>query len=395
VDFELTEEQRALRDAAGALLAQRAGPARVREVAALEGPTMDRSLWAAMADQGWVAVEVPDHHGGLGLGSVESALLFEQVGRHLAAVPLVGTSLVAGVLVRALAGGVVAPDQPIGSHDVSHWLTELVAGRAIGAVAWGLGGPGSGAGHGAQPTDAQASGTQPTGAQAAIVPFGPVADVVVAVVDPAVPRVVAWAPDGDRRLSDEPTVDLTRCAGWWTPPTTGVAPTDGPGGGAVEIGGTVEATELVDRAATAVSAEMLGMAQQVLEMTAAYAGERVQFGQPIGAFQAVKHRCADMVVDVEGMRSLVAYAAWEVGRSGEEAAVAASAAKAWCSDAAARVMGSALQVHGGIGFTWDHDLHLYVKRSLVDQLTMGDARWHRQRLAGVLRGRVEAGSPVL
>jgi alkylation response protein AidB-like acyl-CoA dehydrogenase len=130
-------------------------------------------------------------------------------------------------------------------------------------------------------------------------------------------------------------------------------------------------------------------------MAVEHAKQREQFGQPIGSFQAVKHRCADMLVDVEGMRSSVYYAAWSIGAGHPDASIAASTAKVWCSDAAKRVMASGLQVHGGIGFTWEHDLHLYLKRSQLDQVSFGDASFHRDRLARLLRGRVEAGESVV
>ena len=121
----------------------------------------------------------------------------------------------------------------------------------------------------------------------------------------------------------------------------------------------------------------------------------MQFGQPIGSFQAVKHRCADMLVDVEGMRSTVYHAAWSLAAADPDASVAASTAKVWSGDAARRVMASGLQVHGGIGFTWEHDLHLYMKRAQLDGLTFGTSVVHRQRLAQLLRARVEAGSSIV
>src|SRR5207245_5190194 len=154
------------------------------------------------------------------------------------------------------------------------------------------------------------------------------------------------------------------------------------------IGGPGDATLLLDRGAAACSAEMLGGAARVLEMSTDYAKERVQFDKPIGSFQAVKHRCADMLVDVEGMRSTAYYAAWSLAAADPDASVAASTAKVWCSDAARRVMSSGLQVHGGIGFTWEHDLHLYLKRSQLDQVSFGDAPFHRERLARLLRPRL-------
>ncbi len=164
---------------------------------------------------------------------------------------------------------------------------------------------------------------------------------------------------------------------------------------AVRLGGAEAVDALVDRGATFASAEMLGGAGRALEMAVDYAKDRVQFGRPIGSFQAVKHRCADMLVDVEGMRSATWWAAWCLAAGDAESSVAASTAKAWCSEAADRVLGSTLQVHGGIGFTWECDVHLYLKRTQLDRVAFGDAAFHRDRLAGMLRDRVRAGLPVL
>ena len=121
----------------------------------------------------------------------------------------------------------------------------------------------------------------------------------------------------------------------------------------------------------------------------------MQFGRPIGSFQAIKHRCADMLVDVEGIRSSGYWSAWCFGADDPDRAIAASTAKIWAGDASKRVMASALQVHGGVGFTWEHDLHLYMKRSQLDQVSFGDAVWHRTRLGHMLREKVDAGVSVL
>jgi alkylation response protein AidB-like acyl-CoA dehydrogenase len=180
-------------------------------------------------------------------------------------------------------------------------------------------------------------------------------------------------------------MDLTQSLGWLRFDGTP----------ALWLGGPDAATRLTDRAAVAWSAELLGGAARVLEMASEYAKVRVQFGKPIGSFQAVKHRCADMVVDVEGMRSSTWYGAWCLAAGDPDASLAASAAKVWCGDAAKRVMASGLQVHGGIGFTWEHDLHLYLKRSQLAQVSFGDATYHRERLAGLLRRRVESGAPII
>ena len=157
------------------------------------------------------------------------------------------------------------------------------------------------------------------------------------------------------------------------------------------LGGHDAVALLLDRAATLASAEMLGAADRVLSMTVEYAKDRVQFGKPIGSFQAVKHMLADALVDVEGMRSTVYYAAWCAAAGDPDRSLAASMAKAWCSDASRRVMAAGLQVHGGIGFTWEHDMHLFVKRAQLDQVSFGDAAFHRDRIAAMLRERLDAG----
>ncbi len=130
-------------------------------------------------------------------------------------------------------------------------------------------------------------------------------------------------------------------------------------------------------------------------MSVEYAKVRRQFGQPIGSFQAVKHRLADALVDVEGMRSSTYFAAWCLAVDDPEGTLAASMAKAWCSDASRRVTAAGLQVHGGIGFTWEHELHLHLKRAQLDASSFGDAAWHRDRIAGLLAQRLAEGrSPM-
>ena len=188
-----------------------------------------------------------------------------------------------------------------------------------------------------------------------------------------------------RHVTAEPAMDQTRSLGW----------VELEGTPSLHLGDAEAATAFADLGAVAHAAELLGAADRVLGMTVDYAKERVQFGRPIGSFQAVKHRCADMLVDVEGMRSVVYYAAWCLSADDPDRSVAASTAKTWCSDAGRRVMASGLQVHGGIGFTWEHDLHLFLKRAQLDEVSFGDATHHRTRLAGLLRARVERGDRVV
>jgi alkylation response protein AidB-like acyl-CoA dehydrogenase len=383
VDFELSDDQQALRDAAATLLAGRS-PMPVVRAAMERAGEPDDALWGAMVEQGWPGLTTPEKLGGVGLGWVEAAVVLEQVGAHVAPAPILGQL----VALDALAD--------------TDWGPALVAGSAVAAAAARLDEP---------------------------CVYAPAADVVVV---PEGGRLVA-IDLASRRPESEPAMDLTRQVGWLRIADLAGAPR-------LDLGGATAVERHLDLAATAYAAELLGVAQRALDLSVAYAKERVQFGRPIGSFQAVKHRCADMLVDVEGMRSAVYWAAWSVGhgaggrgdgheagdsgadepsvaaspgperpgdvvaKSGmhvsgdsgaDEPSVAASTAKCWCSDAAARVLASALQVHGGIGFTWEHDLHLYLKRAQLDGVSFGDGMFHRARLARLLRARVEAGTSVI
>ncbi len=377
MDFELSADQVALQDAAAGLLEGACTTARVREVAATDRH-LDDDLWAAMAEQGWPAVERSADDGGLGLGMVEVAVLCEQLGRHVAPVPFAGTVVAHGALVSAMADGELEASADLAGTAVRGWAQRLASGDAVGAVAW------------SRQADAvrarcDRDGTWRLTGRADPVVDGPLADLVVVFAEAdGAPALFALAPDGGDRPVPEPAMDRTRSLGWLMLDDRA----------ALKLGHDRAADAVLDRSVAAVCAEMLGAADVVLAMTVQYAKDRVQFGRPIGGFQAVKHRCADMLVDVEGMRSAAYYAAWAVGADDPEASAAASAAKVWCSDAARRVMASGLQVHGGIGFTWEHDLHLFLKRSQLDQVSFGDAVYHRERIARILRPRAEAGQPV-
>jgi alkylation response protein AidB-like acyl-CoA dehydrogenase len=390
VDFDLSDDQEALVAAAGALLDSRATIDGVRKVADEPGH-MDRALWAEMAEQGWLAVERAEDSGGLGMGFVEVAVLAEQVGRHLAPVPFAGT-VIARHLVEAAES--VQAAGLAGLEDAAGLAERLSTGEAIGAVAWTR-----------RPDQVVArqtdSGWVLTGRPDPVV-FGPVADVVIVPAQVEGSQIDGLGgrqlfllehPPESSKVAQQ-AMDVTRSLAWLeldaSPAAllTEVSTTDGDSS-------SVSFDSLVDRAAVAVSAEMLGAAQCVLDMTVQYAKDRVQFGRPIGSFQAIKHRCADMLVDVEGMRSAVYYAAWCIAADTPDASSAASAAKIWCSEAASRVMASGLQVHGGIGFTWEHDMHLFVKRSQLDQVSFGESSWHHDRLAVILRRLAEAGLPVM
>ncbi|MCB1260860.1 MAG: acyl-CoA/acyl-ACP dehydrogenase [Acidimicrobiales bacterium] len=366
MDFELSDDQVALADAARDLLDGYAAPAAVRARVDGDGGT-DPALWDAMVSQGWTAIAVPEALGGMGLGWVELAVLLEQLGAHVAPAPFLQHALATDALVRAAASG---NDETGDDGSVAGWLERLVAATALGAVAF-------------QPVtpEADGDGWVLTGTPEPV-PFGPDAALVVVRSDDA---LFAVEVDDAVRPTVEPAMDRTRALGWLR---LDRAP-------AIRLGGIDAVEAFCDAGATAYAAELLGIGARSLELAVAYAGERQQFGRPIGSFQAIKHRCADMLVDVEGMRSVVYYAAWCLAAGDDDRSVAASTAKTWCSDAATRVVASCLQVHGGIGFTWECDVHLYLKRAQLDRISFGDATHHRARLGALLRARVEAGASVI
>jgi alkylation response protein AidB-like acyl-CoA dehydrogenase len=352
MDFELTDDQLALRDAASELLDGYASSQAVRAVVDAGGG-FDPKLWAAMVEQGWLDLALPESLGGLGLGWVEIAVLLEQLGAHVAPAPFLQHVVALEVLARA------------GSSRVD----GLRSGDQIATVAF-------------TPITAEETGGQwrLSGTTEPVV-YAPAADVVLARTDDSVFAVdLRTVP-----VAAEPAMDRTRELGW--------VRLDGTP--AERLGGAELIDAYLDVGATAYAAELLGVASAALDLAVGYAKEREQFGRPIGSFQAVKHRCADMLVDVEGMRSVAYFAAWCLSADDRDRSVAASTAKTWCSDAGRRVTASCLQVHGGIGFTWESDVHLFLKRAQLDEVSFGDAVFHRARLGGLLRARVDAGESVI
>ena len=322
----------------------------------------DATAWAAMADQGWLALEVPPDEGGLGLGTVEVAVLCEEVGRRLVAAPFLSSVLALGALARPEARAVAATEEFRGA---------IADGSATGCLAFVPRG-----GHIRAEVDGAGPLVRLSGTAGPTV-FAPSADLAVVVTGTDVYVV-------DQREHGRPqpvaAMDRTRELGVLAFDET---PT-------LHLGGAEAARSALDRAATLASAEMLGAADHVLSLAVSYAKDRVQFGKPIGSFQAVKHMLADALVDVEGMRSTAYYAAWCTAADDPDRSMSASMAKAWCSDASRRVMATGLQVHGGIGFTWEHDMHLYLKRAQLDQVSYGDAAFHRDRIAELLRAGLRA-----
>jgi alkylation response protein AidB-like acyl-CoA dehydrogenase len=359
--FDLTDEQEAIRSTARDFLASRFKSERMREIAGSEDG-QDPTGWGEMAELGWAGLALPEQWGGQGLGIVDLAVLFEEMGYALAPSPLFSNTVVGLALARS------ASDE-----QKERWLRPLAEGTARGTQA--MVDAGSTGVPGAYPMKAEADGDAVVldGKKELVADAAGAAFFLVATADgrrhivPADAAGVSVSPeisiDTTRRLS---TVDF---AGVRVPAERTL-----PGHGA-----EFEAVFL--RGAVALAAESTGVAQRTLEMAVAYAKDREQFGRPIGAYQAVSHRCAQMLLETENSRSAVYGAAWAADADPGALPLAASMAKAYASDAGWRVPDASIQVHGGIGFTWEHDLHFFLKRGRANASMYGDARWHREQVA--------------
>jgi alkylation response protein AidB-like acyl-CoA dehydrogenase len=325
VDFGFNDEQEAIKEAARDFLAARFTSAKVRELAASDSP-YDEAIWKEMCDLGWPGLAVAEEYGGQGLGAVELAIVLEQLGYALAPAPLIANAC-AGLMI-AEAGS---------DEQRSRWLPGIASGEARGS---------------AQLT-ADPDPIAGAAAGAAVLVLG----------DGEGARIVEAA---EAELERVELIDSTRA---YFRITAG-AGEPLPGDTSIPIA----------KAAVAFSAELVGIAQRAMEMAVDYAKEREQFGRPIGAYQAVSHRCVGMLYDTEEARSLTYYAAWCADSEPESLPLAASMAKARASDAACSVTNAALQVFGGIGFTWEHDLHLFLKRAEVSARMLGTPGEHRARV---------------
>ena len=335
MDFGYSDDQRDIQRTARELLADRARPDRVREHA--EAGTTDTELWTELAELGWPGIAIAEAHGGQELGTVALSILCEELGRSVAPVPFLPTVLAATLIEHA------------GSDEQrARRLPALAAGEATGAAAIARDG---------------------------------VADLVIGGADA---QVFVLVEDGTARVvgredaSVEPlaSIDSTRPAARVR--ATGGEPLPG------------DVTAALDRALVAVAAELVGVCDRALEMTVAYVKDRKQFGTPVGAFQAVSHRCAQMLLDTESARAAVAFAAWAADADPERLPEAAAMAKAAASAAGRDVTAAAIQMHGGIGFTWEADVHWLFKRAQVDAALLGGAKQQRARLAELVGGRIAA-----
>jgi alkylation response protein AidB-like acyl-CoA dehydrogenase len=353
--FQLNDDQRALQDAVRSYLRDKFGPSEVRKLYDTDSDGNPESLWKAIGEQGWLAVLVPEAYDGLGLGLLDAAIIARAFGASTVPGPWLGTVLVGEAL--RLAGS---------DEQQKEWLPKIAAGEVKGAVALLKGGY--------KPTPAgapaKAEGGKLTG-RLELVEYaeGACALVVAAqdglyLVDPAATTITPHSSlDRTVRLAD---VELN-----------GVA------GERLE-GSTPEVVqELLDRAAVLAASDLAGIARKALTDTVEYDKQRVQFGKPVGSFQAIKHHLADVHLGVTMAEYAATYAAHAFDIEAPDRQLAASIAKAKAGDMASESTGAMIQYHGGIGYTWEHDSHFYFKRSKRLEYAFGDASQHRERIASL------------
>lgn len=359
--FDLNEEQNILKNSARDFCAAEFPPAEVRRL--MEAPVpYSPQTWTKMAEQGWTGILFPEEYGGQAMGLVEMAVILEEMGRTLAPTPFVSTVLLAGTLFAA------------GNDEQKRrYLTPICRGEALATLAmleaganWNTGAAQAAvfadglSGRKLFVTDAEEVSFLLVDAQV----HGELAVVVVDRKQPGVMVTPMPAIDGTRRLS-QVVFQNARVAD--------VLLTGASARGAIE--------RALDVATVGLVAEMTGGMQWILETTVQYAKTRRQFGRPIGQFQAVQAHCADMFLTTESSRSAAYYAAWALQERMPDAQLAVSSAKSYASEGYRMVGNSGIQVHGGMGFTWENDLHLYYRRAKLSEVLFGDAIFHRERIA--------------
>jgi alkylation response protein AidB-like acyl-CoA dehydrogenase len=372
--FDLNDEQQAIRSTARDFLASRFKSERIRELAASEDG-LDPSGWAEMAELGWAGLALPEEWGGHGLGTVELAVLFEEMGYALAPSPLLSNTI-AGL---ALTYG--------GSDDQrERYLRPLAAGERRGTPAlWDADSAATPGGFRLQ-AEEDGDGIVLNGEKILVMDAAG-ADFFLVATSDGRRHIVERDADG-LTVVPENSIDQTRRLSSVRLDGVRIA------AAATMPGSSSDYFEVFHRVCVALAAESTGVAQRTMEMAVEYAKDRQQFGRPIGAYQAVSHRCAQMLLETENSRSAVYGAAWAADADPDSLHLAASMAKAYASDAGWRVPNASIQVHGGIGFTWEHDLHFFLKRGRANAAMFGDAKWHRERVADAVVSRATAPAPA-
>jgi len=373
MNFAFSEEQEEFRSTLRRFLEERAPMAEVRRAFASEAG-FDRALWKQMAvELGLQGIHLPESVGGQGFGALELGIVLEEMGRALVPSPFFASSVLAAEAARAVAGDDAAGEL----------LTGIASGEAIATLAWVEGGSWDPA---AVQLVAQPEGAHHrlSGTKRAVLSADAATDLLVVARLPGTTgaeglTLLSVNPRGAgvRVVAEEP-IDLTRRLGAVELDGAVATPLGPPGGASPGL------EKALRRAAIALSAEMIGGAAGALDQAVAYTKHRVQFGRAVGSFQSLKHMAADVLLEVELGRSAAYWAWWVAEQDGPELAEAAALAKAACAEAYLLAAASNVQMHGGIGFTFEADPHLHYRRARADAALLGEPGEHRARLAGEL-----------
>ena len=362
MDFDFDNDQYMLRDSVRNFFGDAWGPRKLR---AADG-RYSAELWSGLCGLGLQTLPVPEDQGGAGLGWVELVLVLEEFGRALVPAPMADTLLAADTI-----GRYATPEQR------GRLLPQIASGDCRFAFAHAQACDGHADTEALLTARAEADGWRLHGTK-----------ILVAGAQAATHLLVsAKTPDGAPGLficeagGTGVSVDAHRAVD----PSALLGRIGFDGARAEAVGARPDARALermIETSTLAAAAQMVGIGAAALDLAVAYAKQRTQFDRPIGSFQAIKHKCADMLVALEGARSLAYHAAWAAAEADESLPLAVSMAKAACGDACRLICNDALQIHGGVGFTWDFDIHLYLKRGKLLEYQFGDASFHRERVAG-------------
>ncbi len=373
MDFGFSEEQEMLRDAAKRFLADNCPTTYVRKMMAHE-TAHDKEFWKKLVELGWPGLLIPEQYGGQGGSFLDMTVIAEEAGKALVPGPFFTAALLGAPL--AIEGGTEEQKKDI--------LPRMAKGEFIGTLALAEA-SGRFDAEGVQLKASKSGNDYTITGEKFFVPDAHVANAMAVAVrtggsgEKGITLLIVPTNAPGVTITQLKTVDMTRrlChVKFDNVKTSTLLGKEGEGWPILR--------RVLDIATAALSAEMVGTAQRALDMSVDYAKTRVQFGKPIGSFQAVKHKCVDMMVAVENARSLTYYACWTVDEKTPEGATAVPMAKAYASDMAKNVTSEAIQVHGGIGFTWEHDMHLFHRRALAGEANLGNAPVHRESVARAL-----------
>ncbi|MCL5044678.1 MAG: acyl-CoA/acyl-ACP dehydrogenase [Deltaproteobacteria bacterium] len=372
MNFAFSQEQEMLREAARRFLADNCPATRVRR--AMADPTgHDPELWQKLVELGWPGLLIPERYGGQGGNFLDMTVVVEEAGKALLPGPFFTAALTGA---PALLDGAPEPLK-------QELLPRSARGDYICTVAVAEAGGRLDA-EGVELRPARQGRDWVLSGEKFFVPDAHLANGIVVAARTArkaeqgITLFLVDVPSPGLTITQLKTVDMTRRCCHLSFDNV-VVPSSRILGKRHE--GWPILRRMLEVATSALATELVGVAQRALDLSVEYARTRVQFGRPIGSFQAVKHKCVDMLVQVENARSLAYYAAWTVDERAPDSAAAVAMAKAYASEMAVNVTSDAIQVHGGIGFTWEHDMHLYHRRALAGEASLGDARSHRETVA--------------